>query len=82
MARVVEEFEVAEQPEVNRLVVGAQSLRIESFQPLGDIWVRTPSRRHRLHHAARAEVRCGADHAVYLFGESQPNGRLVGVRAA
>ena len=82
MARVEAELEAAEQPEVNRLVVGAVSLRIEDFEPVGDLWVQTPSRRCVLHHAARARVRCGSGPAVYLFGESEPDGHLVGVRSA
>ena len=82
MAAVVGELEAAEQPEVNRLVVGAQSLRIESLEPLGDVWVTTPSQCSLLRHAARARVRCRSGHAVYLFGESGPGGSLVGARSA
>lgn len=82
MATVEGELEAAEQPEVNRLVVGQESLRIEDFEPVGDVWIQTPSRRCVLHHAARARVRCRSGHAVYLFGEAEPTGQLVGVRSA
>lgn len=82
MAKVDQELEAAEQPEWNRLVVGPESLRIEDFEPVGDLWVQTPSRRCVLHHAARARVRCRSGQAVYLFGEAEPDGHLVGVRSA
>lgn len=82
MATVESELEAAEQPEFNRLVVGQESLCIEDFEALGDVWVQTPSRRCVLHHAARARVRCRSGQAVYLFGEADPGGELVGVRSA
>lgn len=82
MAKVERELEAAAQPEVNRLVVGEESLCIEDFEPVGDVWVQTPSRRCVLHHAARARVRCRSGRAVYLFGEAEPDGQLVGVRSA
>jgi hypothetical protein len=80
MARVDHELLPAVEVDVNRLVVGDQSLCVESFEPLGDVLVRTPSRSRVLHHAARANVRCGSGRAVFLYGEAE--GLLVGVRAA
>lgn len=76
---VTQNLEPADQPEVNRLVVGAESLKIERFEPLGEVAIQTPSGTEVLHHAATAECRCRAGHAVYLFGEK--NGHLVGARA-
>jgi len=72
------ELEPADQPAVNRLVVGGASLKIEHFEPVGDVSVDTPSGRTVLHHAATAEVRSAAGPAYYLFGELQ--GHLVGAR--
>lgn len=79
MGLVTQNLEPADQPEVNRLVVGAESLKIERFEPLGEVAVQTPSGTEVLRHAATAECRCRAGHAVYLFGEQ--NGHLVGARA-
>lgn len=73
------ELEPADQPDVNRLVVGSQTLKIESFKPLGEVDLQTPSGSRRLSHAASAEVRCQGGHAVYLFGEFA--GHLMGARA-
>lgn len=80
MARVDHELQPAVELDVNRLVIGGRSLCVESFEPLGDVVVRTPSRSRLLHHAARAQVRCGSGRAVYVYGEVE--GRLLGVRAA
>ena len=80
MALVTQDLEPANQPEVNRLVVGEQALKIEHLEPLGDVPVDTPSGRVVLHRAASAECRCRAGQAVYLFGES--DGHLVGARTA
>lgn len=72
------ELEPADQPEVNRLVIGSLTLKIEHFVPIGDVRVDTPSGCQVLHHAATAEVRCAAGRAEYVFGELQ--GHLVGAR--
>ena len=72
------ELEPADQPEVNRLVVGSQSLKIEDFVPVGDVSVETPSGCQILHHAATAVVRCSGGQAEYLFGEI--HGHLMGAR--
>lgn len=74
------DLEPADQPSVNRLVVGSQTLKIESFEPLGEVDIRTPSGCRRLHHAAAAEVRCPGGRARYFFGEL--GGHLVGAREA
>jgi len=79
MALVTQDFEPADQPELNRLVVGGEALKIEHLNPLGDIPVDTPSGRVLLHRAASVACRCAAGHAVYLLGES--GGYLVGARA-
>jgi hypothetical protein len=78
MQRLIQRLEPAEQPSVNRLVVGSQHLKVESFEPVGCLSVDTPSGSVTLDHAARAECRCGHDWATYLFGEL--GGRLVGAR--
>ena len=80
MVRVTQGLEPAEQPSVNRLVVGSQYLKIESFVPVGCLSVDTPSGFVTLDHAARAECRCRHGWATYLFGEL--GGRLVGARVA
>lgn len=77
---VSSELEPADQPGVNRLVVGNQTLMIEHFEPLGDVRVETPSGYRTLRHAASAEVRCRSGHAVYLYGECA--GHLMGARAS
>ncbi|MHB1444477.1 MAG: hypothetical protein ACYCTI_07850 [Acidimicrobiales bacterium] len=74
------ELEPADQPSINRLVVGTESLKIEHFEPVGDVKVDTPSGRTVLHHAATAEVRAASGQAFYLFGEHQ--GHLVGARTS
>ena len=79
MALVTQDFEPADQPEVNRLVVGETALKIEHLEPLGDVPVDTPSGRVLLHRAASVACRCAAGQAVYLFGES--GGHLVGAQA-
>lgn len=79
MGLVTQNLEPANQPEANRLVVGAEHLKIEWFEPLGDVAIQTPSGTQLLHYAATAECRCRAGKAVYLFGEQ--NGHLVGARA-
>lgn len=79
MGLVTQNLEPADQPEVNRLVVGAESLKIEHFEPLGDVAIQTPAGTEVLHHAATAECRWRGGWAVYLYGEQ--NGHLVGARA-
>lgn len=79
MALVTRDFEPANQPDVNRLVVGSQALKIEHLRPLGDVPVDTPSGQVFLRRAASVACRCRAGQAVYLFGES--DGHLVGARA-
>lgn len=78
--RVLEKLEPTEQPSLNRLVVGAQSLKIESFEPVGCVSVETPSGVVTLDHAVRAQCRYECGWATYVFGELR--GRLVGARAA
>ena len=79
MGLVTQNLEPADQPAVNRLVVGAESLKIEHFEPLGHVAIQTPSGTQVLRYAATAECRCRAGMAVYLFGEK--DGHLVGARA-
>lgn len=79
-ASLTGELEPANQPEVNRLVVGSQTLKIEHMVPVGDVSVETPSGRQILHHAATAEVRCASGRAQYLFGEYK--GHLMGARTS
>ncbi len=80
MERVTQNVEPAEQPSVNRLVVGDESLKIESFEPVGSVSVETPSGFVTLLHAANAECRGRQGWAIYVFGEL--DGHLVGARAA
>lgn len=79
MGLVTQDLEPADQPSVNRLVVGAESMKIEHFEPLGDVAIQTPTGTQVLRYAATAECRCRAGRAVYLFGEK--DGHLVGARA-
>lgn len=79
-ARVDRELEPADQPNVNRLVVGSETLRIERFEPVGDLQVRTPAGRRTLRHAATVAGRGSAGPATYVYGEHR--GHLVGVRSA
>jgi hypothetical protein len=74
------ELEPATQPCANRLVVGTTTVKIESFQPLGDVEVDTPSGSRLLHHAASAQVRSRSGRAVYVFGEYA--GGLMGAQAS
>ena len=60
MGLVTQNLEPADQPSVNRLVVGAEYLKIETFEPLGDVAIRTPSGTQVLRYAATAECRCRA----------------------
>lgn len=79
MGLVTQNLEPADQPSVNRLIVGTESMKIEHFEPLGDVAIQTPSGTQVLRYAATVECRCRAGHAVYLFGEK--DGHLVGARA-
>ena len=79
MERISQNLEPAEQPSVNRLVVGRRSLKIESFEPVGRVSVETPSGFVTLDHAASAQCRTGQSYATYVFGEI--GGRLFGARA-
>ena len=78
MERRTQDLEPAEEYGVNRLVVGGVALKVESFEPLGQVSVDTPSGPVTLVHAAAAECRCLAGTAVYVFGEC--DGHLVGAR--
>lgn len=79
MERITQELEPADQPGINRLVVGSEALKIESFEPLGCVSVETPSGFVTLEHAASAECRCRRGYATYLIGEVE--GHLFGARA-
>lgn len=80
MERVTQDLEPVDQPDVNRLVVGTQYLKIENLEPLGCVCVETPSGFVTLDHAASVECRCQLGYATYVFGEL--GGRLVGARSA
>ncbi|HET9732608.1 MAG TPA: hypothetical protein VFP54_08030 [Acidimicrobiales bacterium] len=69
MTRLDHDLQPAEQPDTNRLVVGDRSLKIEQFEPLGDVMVQTPSGTCCLHYAATARVLSSSGPAVVLFGE-------------
>ncbi|HEV2370335.1 MAG TPA: hypothetical protein VGR90_10700 [Acidimicrobiales bacterium] len=80
MGLATQNLQPADQPEVNRLVVGEIALKIEHLEPLGDVSVDTPSGRFELRRAASVACRCRSGEAVYLFGET--DGGLVGAQSA
>jgi hypothetical protein len=82
MVALERDLEPALELGVNRLVIGDESLCVEALEPLGDLPVFTPSGRRLLHHAAQVRVRCRSGRAVFVFGESDVDGLLVGGRAA
>jgi len=77
--QVTGSLQPAEQPSVNRLIVGTQSLKIESSQPVGAVSLDTPSGFVILERAIIAECRYGRTTATYVVGELA--GSLVGARA-
>jgi hypothetical protein len=78
MERKTQDLEPAEEYGVNRLVVGGVALKVESFEPLGQVSVATPSGPVTLAHAAAARCRGRAGTVTYLFGEHE--GHLVGAQ--